>query len=324
MGRSRGLTILLNGEKIFGSFDMPDVSHEYLRDMIVAFWRNFKSDLYAKYVKGKNPMVVKAGVALEFVNIDDWRTFALSEHNSANRKKLVAPACVGINNMAIIRHNIGYTGNKARPEGCIAKRYKQEETLIYSGGYNGRAFTYKQDADFLKCRQTAAKKKPGHYKVAQEEEFVLWLKNQNEFNESNKINLCDIVSGPMALAIRYNKYCTNGFLFVTKDYEVLGRAMQGLSIDFSTFSQFYFLGSSYFYCNPSRYTMDSIKVDLYENVEIPIVSYCRLGSLMEVDTTVQTSEVCCRAVILYDKTNILTNLHCPRGYCFELSVTQLP
>ncbi|KAF6172628.1 hypothetical protein GIB67_041951 [Kingdonia uniflora] len=49
------------------------------------------------------------------------------------------------------------------------------------------------------------------------------------------------------------------------------------------------------------------------NVETPIVSYCRQGSLMEVDTTVQISEVCYRAVILYDKTYILTSLHCPRG-----------
>ncbi|KAF6159372.1 hypothetical protein GIB67_032143, partial [Kingdonia uniflora] len=70
-GRSRGPTMLLNGEKNFGSFDMPDVSREYLRDRIAAVWRNFKSDLHTKYVKGKNPTVVKAGVAPEFVNIDD-------------------------------------------------------------------------------------------------------------------------------------------------------------------------------------------------------------------------------------------------------------
>ncbi|KAF6176429.1 hypothetical protein GIB67_010066 [Kingdonia uniflora] len=99
-----------------GSFDMPDVSREYLRNRIVAVWRNFKSDLHTKYVKGKNPTVVKAGVAPEFVNIDDWRTFvdycnsvvfqALSEQNSANRKKLEVPACVGRNNMTAIRHNI--------------------------------------------------------------------------------------------------------------------------------------------------------------------------------------------------------------------------
>ncbi|KAF6170353.1 hypothetical protein GIB67_043043 [Kingdonia uniflora] len=115
-GRSRGPTMLPNGEKKFGSFDMPDVSHEYLRDRIVAVWRNFKSDLYTKYVKGKNPTVVKAGLAPEFVNIDDWRTFvdysnsaafqALSEQNSTNRKKLEAPVCVGRNNMAVIRYNI--------------------------------------------------------------------------------------------------------------------------------------------------------------------------------------------------------------------------
>ncbi|KAF6158924.1 hypothetical protein GIB67_012341 [Kingdonia uniflora] len=95
---------------------MPDVSREYLRDRIIAVWRNFKSDLHTKYVKGKNPMVVKAGVAPEFVNIDDWSTFedycnsatfqALSEQNSANRKKLEAPACVDRNRMAVIRHNI--------------------------------------------------------------------------------------------------------------------------------------------------------------------------------------------------------------------------
>ncbi|KAF6166444.1 hypothetical protein GIB67_034995, partial [Kingdonia uniflora] len=61
-----------------GSFDMPDVSHEYLRDSIVAVWRNFKSDFYTKYVKGKNPRVVKADIAPKFVNIDDWRTLYVS------------------------------------------------------------------------------------------------------------------------------------------------------------------------------------------------------------------------------------------------------
>ncbi|KAF6173861.1 hypothetical protein GIB67_039812 [Kingdonia uniflora] len=103
-----------------GSFDMPDVFREYLRDRIVAVWRNFKSDLYAKYVKGKNPTVVKAGLAPEFVNIDDWRTFvdycnsavfqALSKQNSTDGKKLEAPACVGRNNMAVIRYNIFLKG----------------------------------------------------------------------------------------------------------------------------------------------------------------------------------------------------------------------
>lgn len=30
-----------------------------------------------------------------------------------------------------------YVSNKARPEGCIAKRYLREETLIYCTGYKG-------------------------------------------------------------------------------------------------------------------------------------------------------------------------------------------
>ncbi|KAF6159375.1 hypothetical protein GIB67_032146, partial [Kingdonia uniflora] len=54
-------------------------------------------------------------------------------------------------------------------------------------------FTYKQHANFIKCRQAAAKKKPGHYKVAQEEEFVPWLKNKKKFNELNNIDFHDIV-----------------------------------------------------------------------------------------------------------------------------------
>ncbi|KAF6136738.1 hypothetical protein GIB67_020060 [Kingdonia uniflora] len=97
-----------------GSFNMSDVSREYLRDRIIAVWRNFKSYLHTKYVKGKNPTVVKAGVAPEFVNIDDWCTFVnycnsatfQDNQNSANRKKLEASACVGRNNMAVIWHNI--------------------------------------------------------------------------------------------------------------------------------------------------------------------------------------------------------------------------
>ncbi|KAF6151343.1 hypothetical protein GIB67_040616 [Kingdonia uniflora] len=76
--------MLPNGEKKFRSFDMPDVSREYLRDRIVAAWRNFKSDLYTKYVKGKNPTV-----------------------NSTNRKKETGSTCMqGKNNMAVIRYNI--------------------------------------------------------------------------------------------------------------------------------------------------------------------------------------------------------------------------
>ncbi|KAF6163818.1 hypothetical protein GIB67_016158 [Kingdonia uniflora] len=34
-----------------GSFDMPDISREYLRNRIVAVWRNFKSDLYTKLLQ---------------------------------------------------------------------------------------------------------------------------------------------------------------------------------------------------------------------------------------------------------------------------------
>ncbi|KAF6172096.1 hypothetical protein GIB67_029514 [Kingdonia uniflora] len=66
--------------------------------------------------QGKNPTVVKAGVAPEFVNIDNWLTLvnycnsaafqALSEQNSVNRKKLKAPTFVGRNSMAVIRHKI--------------------------------------------------------------------------------------------------------------------------------------------------------------------------------------------------------------------------
>ncbi|KAF6169290.1 hypothetical protein GIB67_013720 [Kingdonia uniflora] len=50
--------------------------------------------------------------------------------------------------------------------------------------------------------------------------FVLELyKLKKEFNESNNIIFRDIVRGPMTLDTRYNKYCANVFLFVTKDYE---------------------------------------------------------------------------------------------------------
>ncbi|KAF6168138.1 hypothetical protein GIB67_011523 [Kingdonia uniflora] len=36
----------------------------------------------------------------------------------------------------------------------------------------------KQHADFIKYCQIATKKKPGYYKLAQEEEFIPWFKNQ--------------------------------------------------------------------------------------------------------------------------------------------------
>ncbi|KAF6143906.1 hypothetical protein GIB67_001700 [Kingdonia uniflora] len=59
--------------------------------------------------------------------------------------------------------------------------------------------------DFLKHRKTAGKRKSGHVRA--------------EFTESDDLGFHDIVRGPLAFVTRYNKYCVNGFLFITKDYE---------------------------------------------------------------------------------------------------------
>ncbi|KAF5194909.1 hypothetical protein FRX31_015504, partial [Thalictrum thalictroides] len=72
---------------------------------------------------------------------------------------------------------------------------------------------------FLESRKIAAGKKSGYYKVLPEEEFIPWLKQQKEIIESTDAIFLDIIRGPMSIATRYKKYCINGFLFVTKDYE---------------------------------------------------------------------------------------------------------
>ncbi|XP_058084589.1 uncharacterized protein LOC131232380 [Magnolia sinica] len=174
-----------------------------------------------------------------------------------------------------------YVRNKTRPEGCIAERYIQEETLIYCNQYKGKNNTslleklekrfdgsisllpklqdivddfdvdevgpvglgqsvilegieYEQArtwvlksqpnydtwqgkyANFLKQRTVVAGKRT---KVASDEEFIPWLKKQLDLDESSNEVFKDIVRGPKAFAMQYNKYCINGFLFVTKDYE---------------------------------------------------------------------------------------------------------
>ncbi|KAF6164772.1 hypothetical protein GIB67_041024 [Kingdonia uniflora] len=62
----------------------------------------------------------------------------------------------------------------------------------------------KQHADFIKYREIATKKKPYHFKLAQEEDFMPLLKNRKAFKESSDIVFSDIVRGPMLVATRLN------------------------------------------------------------------------------------------------------------------------
>ncbi|XP_058100727.1 uncharacterized protein LOC131245347 [Magnolia sinica] len=174
-----------------------------------------------------------------------------------------------------------YVRNMTRPEGCIAERYIQEETLIYCNQYRGKNntslleklekrldgsisfMTKLQDIvddfdvdvvgpvgpgqsvvlegiEYEQARTWVLKSHPnyetwqGRYanflkqrnivvgtrtKVASDDEFIPWLKKQLDLSESSNEVFRDIVRGPKAFAMQYNKYCINGFLFVTKEYE---------------------------------------------------------------------------------------------------------
>ncbi|KAF6174646.1 hypothetical protein GIB67_006298, partial [Kingdonia uniflora] len=99
-------------------FYFPHLSEMYLRDKIVAFWRNFKNDKYTKSVKRKNPTLAKAWIP-KFVPIDDWHRFvdycnsvafqAASARNSVNRENYISPACVSRDNMIVVRHRLKET-----------------------------------------------------------------------------------------------------------------------------------------------------------------------------------------------------------------------
>ncbi|KAF6163073.1 hypothetical protein GIB67_001401 [Kingdonia uniflora] len=80
--------------------------------------------------------------------------------------------------------------------------------------------TWKREHDnFIKFRKLAMGKRSGQYKIPSEEEFIPWLKKKVQTAKNVDINFADIVRGPSYYANRYKKYCVNGFLFVTKDYE---------------------------------------------------------------------------------------------------------
>jgi len=77
----------------------------------------------------------------------------------------------------------------------------------------------RKHAEFIKGRRAAVGKRTGYYKIPNDEEFIPWLKTQQEFVESSDSLFKDIVRGPMSFVVQYNKYCVNGFLFVIKDTE---------------------------------------------------------------------------------------------------------
>ncbi|KAF6150985.1 hypothetical protein GIB67_016463 [Kingdonia uniflora] len=102
--------------KLNDGFEMPHISEDYLREKILSSWRNFKTRLYNELVKDKNPDEVKAKLddVPDFVTPEEWNEFvdyrstpkfqAISTRNTANRSKLIAPACVGRTSLAVIRH----------------------------------------------------------------------------------------------------------------------------------------------------------------------------------------------------------------------------
>ncbi|KAF6169782.1 hypothetical protein GIB67_034174 [Kingdonia uniflora] len=81
--------------KLNDGFEIPHISEDYLRERILSSWRNFKTRLYNKLVKDKNPDEEKE-------KLDD----AISTRNTANRSKLISPACVGRTRLAMIRHKM--------------------------------------------------------------------------------------------------------------------------------------------------------------------------------------------------------------------------
>ncbi|KAK1314460.1 hypothetical protein QJS10_CPA06g00353 [Acorus calamus] len=94
---------------------------KYLDERMNAMFRGHKYDLKVKYIKDRDPAVVKEGPIPPNVSIEDWRTFvdicnseehkAISERNAINRSKLKSSSTLGRKSMAVVRHEMAMERN---------------------------------------------------------------------------------------------------------------------------------------------------------------------------------------------------------------------
>lgn len=73
-------------------------------------------------------------------------------------------------------------------------------------------------SSFIEDSRTSARRS-GQNRVPSSDHFITWLTKEPEFLESNDVHFKDLVRGPTRFATKYHKYCVNGFLFITKDYQ---------------------------------------------------------------------------------------------------------
>ncbi|XP_058112425.1 uncharacterized protein LOC131255657 [Magnolia sinica] len=101
--------------------DNQEAWPQYVRDCCMAAWRNFKTSLHKKYIKDKDPAVVKSYPAPISVPIEDWMIFVdycntdkfkeSSVRNASNWAKQVGPSTLGQRSMAAARHEMAIERN---------------------------------------------------------------------------------------------------------------------------------------------------------------------------------------------------------------------
>ncbi|XP_058115276.1 uncharacterized protein LOC131258180 isoform X1 [Magnolia sinica] len=101
--------------------DNQEAWSPYIRDRCKAAWRNFKNTLHAKYIKDKDPAVVKSYPAPIGVPLEDWMIFVdycntnkfkeSSVRNASNWAKQVGTSTLGRRSMAATRHEMAIERN---------------------------------------------------------------------------------------------------------------------------------------------------------------------------------------------------------------------
>ncbi|KAK1307015.1 hypothetical protein QJS10_CPA10g00425 [Acorus calamus] len=118
---------------------------KYLDERMNAMFRSHKYGLKVKYVKDKDPAVVKEGPIPPNVSKEDWRTFVdmcnseehktISDRNVVNRSKLKSPSTLGRKSMAVVRHEMAMERNAtsdaeiSRSEVYIRAHTKKDKTV---------------------------------------------------------------------------------------------------------------------------------------------------------------------------------------------------
>lgn len=112
------IQMVINGLGRNYEFEHESVWLDYVPNRMKACWRNYKTYLYTKFIKGKDPAVVKQDPAPAGVPIEDWITFVdqrnsqdfleLSARNASNRAKQVGPSTLGRRSLAVTRHQMVY------------------------------------------------------------------------------------------------------------------------------------------------------------------------------------------------------------------------